>query len=153
MTFHLFFSKEPFQMIFELIRFDSHLFSTCLKHSFYSFPCWFPLLFDPLTFQMYRVVLQIPTSSIVFRALVATAFSTFNISLLQEACIVCFWTFTWSILLAVLLPYIHLALVLILFFYLLLLGKVCHPLLASLAFALILDLFEPSGPTRSALFY
>ena len=71
-------------LIFRLVCFDSHLFSTLLKRYFYSFPCRFPLLFDPLTIQLYRVVSNfnpMPTSFIVVLASVTTAFSTFNISL------------------------------------------------------------------------
>ena len=96
MTFHLFFSKEPFQMILELIRFDSHLFSTCLKHSFYSFPCGFYSCLIRSPFKCIALSSNfkiIPTSSIVFRASVATAFSTFNISLVQEAWICLFSDF------------------------------------------------------------
>ena len=48
-TFLLFFSKEFILLLFRLIRFDSHPFCTLLKRCFHSFPCWFPLLFNPIT--------------------------------------------------------------------------------------------------------
>ena len=58
MAFLLLFSKESTLLIFRLVHFDSDLFSTHLKCCFHSFPCQFLLLFDPLTIQLYRIVLE-----------------------------------------------------------------------------------------------
>ena len=66
MAFHVLFSKESNLLIFRLKRFNFHLFSTLLKRRFHPFPCWFPLLFDPLTIHLDHVVIEFQSHAYFF---------------------------------------------------------------------------------------
>ena len=122
-TFLLLLSKESTLLLFRLMRFDSHLLSTFLKHRFHPFLYWLSLLFDPLTIQLYCVVLEFQFHMYLFHC--SSRFDHNNIFCLQyfpspgslDPPILQLWHVACHTS-YVLFPYIHLTMILIIFLHL-----------------------------------
>ena len=126
MTLLLLLSRETTLLLFRLVRFDSHLFSTLLNTVF-TISVSTPL--QSVTIQLYGVVLEFQSHAYFFHCclLLLRSQQHFLLSMFPFCRQVGFTyslTLTCSMLHAVLFPCIHLVLILILFLHLLCLGKV-----------------------------